>query len=453
MHAVQALSQYPEHAAVTENVFFVGPPQGANTAYHFHPGDRDRPWSADPVKALSPEDRRLQHRKRTVDFEHPALVVLDEPLVLESTAMEDDVLVICHAFRAPKDLIRAYDIDVEKMANWLLAIAAGYYDVPYHHWGHAMDTFFFTCFMMAEGQVASYFTWSDMLAIQMAAIGHDVGHLGVNNAFLVATNAELAIRYNDLSPLENMHACVLFEKLRKPGLNFLSHLTMEDFSGIRGKVISAVLATDMARHFEHVDKMRCRSQKVDELPMHEECSKDISNEVFHEDGGQVPDRPTRRLLLASFLHLADLGSSCRTWPSHSRNVVMLEEEFFAQGDTERGLGIPVMPMMDRTKDSLACGQAFFLTKMVLPLVEVCGSYMHAKVEATLQENLQNNIEGWDDLIEQYGKQSAAALVGKVVESKDSGHTFEDQPSNGKKHQANNRISNSSAKVKIYGTRL
>ena len=38
----------------------------------------------------------------------------------------------------------------------------------------------------------------------MAALGHDIGHPGVNNGFLSEVGHELAMQYNDRSPLENM---------------------------------------------------------------------------------------------------------------------------------------------------------------------------------------------------------------------------------------------------------
>ena len=74
----------------------------------------------------------------------------------------------------------------------------------------------------------------------LAAVGHDLGHPGVNNPFLVEpgscgpphlshpasfachdlrTRHELAVTYNDRSPLENMHCSKLFQILREPETN------------------------------------------------------------------------------------------------------------------------------------------------------------------------------------------------------------------------------------------
>ncbi len=49
----------------------------------------------------------------------------------------------------------------------------------------------------------------------LAGLAHDVGHPGVNNPFLILSKHDLALRYNDKSPLENMHASVLYEILGK----------------------------------------------------------------------------------------------------------------------------------------------------------------------------------------------------------------------------------------------
>lgn len=44
----------------------------------------------------------------------------------------------------------------------------------------------------------------------MAAAVHDYQHPGLNNPYLVNSRHELAIRYNDKSPLENHHASSAF---------------------------------------------------------------------------------------------------------------------------------------------------------------------------------------------------------------------------------------------------
>lgn len=50
----------------------------------------------------------------------------------------------------------------------------------------------------------------------IACLMHDIGHPGVNNAFLIATKHPKAIRYNDKSILENHHCAMAFKLLLDP---------------------------------------------------------------------------------------------------------------------------------------------------------------------------------------------------------------------------------------------
>ena len=57
-------------------------------------------------------------------------------------------------------------------------------------------------------------TKTEFLGALLAAYGHDVGHPGVNNPFLVQTGCDIALLHNDHSPLENMHSAILAGVLR-----------------------------------------------------------------------------------------------------------------------------------------------------------------------------------------------------------------------------------------------
>jgi len=91
----------------------------------------------------------------------------------------------------------------------------------------------------------------DMLAILVACLAHDVDHPGNNNAFEIRMNSAFAIKYNDVSVLENHHLTTLFGMLRKPGCNILAKLSVPQFRTARSRMVKGVLATDMDFHFEH----------------------------------------------------------------------------------------------------------------------------------------------------------------------------------------------------------
>merc|ERR1712157_72900 len=105
-------------------------------------------------------------------------------------------------------------------------MGAGYNkSCPYHNWYHAVDVthgvyrLFHTC--VAD----QYLSQSERYALLVSSICHDVGHPGLNNTFLIETSHELAFRYNDKSPLENMHCARLFEFINIPKSNIFSNLS------------------------------------------------------------------------------------------------------------------------------------------------------------------------------------------------------------------------------------
>merc|ERR1712137_195776 len=80
---------------------------------------------------------------------------------------------------------------------------------------------------------------------------------------------------------------------------------------------------------------------------------------------------------------------CRIWASQ------VCEEFFAQGDTEKRLGVPVQAMNDREKVNRAISQIGFVEFMVSPLV-----FAVAKVLPPIEANaemLVQNCKSWYDI--------------------------------------------------------
>lgn len=96
----------------------------------------------------------------------------------------------------------------------------------------------------------------DALTLLISAIGHDVGHPGVNNAFLVALNAPLAQLYNDRSVLESFHCAAYSQILRRYWPKAFSDTAM------RKLMINNILATDMGLHFKYMTDLGHLQEKI-----------------------------------------------------------------------------------------------------------------------------------------------------------------------------------------------
>lgn len=102
---------------------------------------------------------------------------------------------------------------------------------------------------VSASPIASLLTPFDCLALLISAIGHDVGHPGVNNVFLIKLNAPLAQLYNDNSVLEAFHCAAFSQILRRYWPAAFKDTRM------RKLLISSILATDMGVHFKFIERM------------------------------------------------------------------------------------------------------------------------------------------------------------------------------------------------------
>jgi hypothetical protein len=78
-----------------------------------------------------------------------------------------------------------------------------------------------------------YFSDLDIMACFLSCLMSDLGHPGVNNAYLVATRHPKAIRYNDRSVLENHHCAMAFKFLLDPANDIFELLTEAQYWNIR----------------------------------------------------------------------------------------------------------------------------------------------------------------------------------------------------------------------------
>ena len=163
--------------------------------------------------------------------------------------------------------------------------------------------------MFCVSQVFSRFSDTEIFGTVLAAIIHDFDHPGVNNAFMINSKSDIAIRYNDISVLENYHIASAYFILQKEECNIFSNCTDEVFKEVRQTVINAVLATDFGKHFDILGQFK---------------SKLASGGLDYE---KVEDR---RLVIQLALKCADISHTTKSLETHRKWSEAITEEFYSQ---------------------------------------------------------------------------------------------------------------------------
>ncbi|XP_069349898.1 3',5'-cyclic-AMP phosphodiesterase 4C isoform X3 [Eulemur rufifrons] len=282
-----------------------------------------------------------------------------------------------------RDLLRTFQIPADTLVTYLLTLESHYHaDVAYHNSLHAADVAQSTHVLLATPALEAVFTDLEILAAVFASAIHDVDHPGVSNQFLINTNSELALMYNDASVLENHHLAVGFKLLQAENCDIFRNLTKRQWQGLRKMVIDMVLATDMSKHMNLLADLKTmvETKRVTSL------------------GVLLLDNYSDRIqVLQNLVHCADLSNPTKPLPLYRQWTGRIMAEFFQQGDRERESGLDISPMCDKHTASVEKSQVGFIDYIAHPLWETWADLVHPDAQGLL-DTLEDNREWYQSKI-------------------------------------------------------
>uniref|UniRef100_A0A8C0LX02 Phosphodiesterase n=1 Tax=Canis lupus familiaris TaxID=9615 RepID=A0A8C0LX02_CANLF len=281
------------------------------------------------------------------------------------------------------------------LRSWLQIIEANYHSSnPYHNSTHSADVLHATAYFLCKERIKQTLDPVDEVAALIAATIHDVDHPGRTNSFLCNAGSELAILYNDTAVLESHHAALAFQlTTRDDKCNIFKNMERNDYRTLRQGIIDMVLATEMTRHFEHVNKFVNSINK----PL---AALEVNGEVNRDEEAintMLRSPENRTLIKRMLIKCADVSNPCRPLEQCIEWAARISEEYFSQTDEEKRQDLPVvMPVFDRNTCSIPKSQISFIDYFITDMFDAWDAFVDLP---ELMQHLDNNFKYWKGLDE------------------------------------------------------
>ena len=310
---------------------------------------------------------------------------------------------------------------VDKLDPFLISVTNQYLtSTLYHNSLHGADITQTIClfFNNSNAEEVCHAQVIDLLSIIIAALGHDIGHPGLTNTFQINSSSDMAITYNDSSCLENFHLCTLFKTIRKDEYNIFEKLSPQDYKNIRKKMISEILATDMAIHGKVLNNIR---SKIPEYLLTNEKENNKNKikkfELITDINNEQTTNEEKQALFDYFIHSADLGHNTKIFNISLRWVKLLSEEFWLQGDKERKMNLNISFLCDRDTTIVPKSQVGFIGGFIIPTYNFL-VIMFPTLSYTI-ENAKDNLNKWQKLADEGRKKGWSPEKKKEEEANDN----------------------------------
>ena len=264
------------------------------------------------------------------------------------------------------DLVKSGVIDIPILRNFLVKVVDSYsrQNAIYHNDLHAADVMqtLFTMIMRGDLQAKMKLGDLDKFAMLVGAICHDLKHTGQNNTFHINTRSKIAMRYNDISVLENFHIAQTFKLLSQDQYNILKHFKPEEYRILRRRMIEGIISTDMANHQKVLSATKAKIETY-------KINKGVNfTKIFDVETAKLFD--AQQCILNMCLHTADISNPAKPSKISEGWTAKVYEEFFRQGDMEKKLNMQVSLMCDRETTSINKAMIGFINFVVKPTIDI-----------------------------------------------------------------------------------
>ena len=305
------------------------------------------------------------------------------------------------------NIVKENLVDIKILENFIKKIISGYdrKNVLYHNDFHAVDIMQTLYTILTKGKIIEKMKLNqiDIFTILISAICHDLHHTGQNNIFHINSKSKYAIRYNDISVLENFHISSTFKILKNEEFNILKKFKEEEYKIIRKRMIQSILSTDMSNHQKVLSNVK---GKINEFSI----LKGVNFEKIFLDENKLFDN--QQIMLDLFLHSSDISN-----PAKPKRISLIwtqkvYSEFFKQGDLEKEKGLNVSLLCDRDNTNINKAMVGFINFVSKPTFEIivniipeCSNYLFNikenlyYYENRIKEEKNEKFENFDNILD------------------------------------------------------
>lgn len=307
--------------------------------------------------------------KSTIDFDKFLNTEIDvsDRLFAVNQLSEDDLVSSVFKMFENLELISFLTTNKESFIKSIFLIRSAYNQLSFHNWRHAVDVTQFVYSCIIRGDMITYFSSIQLVALLFACLCHDVYHEGVNTTYHVKSQSSVFWAFGEQSPLERFHATKAAELLEKT--EFFNVIDCCEFWRI---FVNSIVATDMVRHFEFLENF---NQIVDNY--------EINNDLH-------------RLSLAQFLiKCGNFANATRPFDLAFEFAQGLLNEYKNQSEKEKEINIELTRFGDENDESsLWSIETAFYVGIVSPTFQLLSKMFPNLHDFKIQ--MEDNRNQWED---------------------------------------------------------